>query len=166
MKLIDKFLDDIRLGDEEYEEEYEELEDDEEVEEKRGFFGFKRKKKDSTEEESSGKLTPMRGGRSNNRMQVCVIKPSTFEDVKEIADTLLSNCTIILNMEGIDLALAQRIIDFIMGSCYAIDGNLQRISNYIFIITPASVEISGDLQGLVDAFESAQLAASGGFSSF
>lgn len=60
---------------------------------------------------------------------------------------------VILNMEGMDLGLAQRIIDFTSGCCYAIDGNLQKISNYIFIITPASVDISGDLQSIMDAFD-------------
>ena len=86
-------------------------------------------------------------------MEVCVIKPSTFEDTKEIAETLLTNRTVILNMEGIDLALAQRIIDFVSGACYAIDGTLQKISSYIFILTPASVDISGDIQGIMEAFD-------------
>ena len=53
-------------------------------------------------------------------------------------------------MEGLDLDLAQRIIDFTSGSCYAINGNLQKISNYIFIITPASVDVSGDFQDLLN----------------
>jgi cell division inhibitor SepF len=44
--------------------------------------------------------------------------------------------------------ISQRIIDFISGSCYALDGNLQKISNYIFIATPNSVDISGDFQDL------------------
>ena len=50
---------------------------------------------------------------------------------------------------------AQRIIDFVSGSCYAVDGSLQKISNYIFVITPSSVDISGDfnqiLNGAFDA---------------
>ena len=50
--------------------------------------------------------------------------------------------------------IAQRIIDFTSGSCFAISGNLQKISNYIFIITPASVDISGDFLSLVDTFQS------------
>ena len=80
-------------------------------------------------------------------MEVCVIKPTSFDEVPEITDTLLSNRTVILNVEGLDVALAQRIIDYTSGSCYAINGNLQKISHYIFIITPASVDISGDFQG-------------------
>ena len=54
----------------------------------------------------------------------------------------------VLNLEGLDTELAQRIIDFTSGSCFAISGNLQKISHYIFIITPASVDISGDFQDL------------------
>ena len=52
-------------------------------------------------------------------------------------------------MEGLDVDVAQRIIDFTSGSCYAISGNLQKISHYIFIITPASVDISGDFQEIL-----------------
>ena len=56
-------------------------------------------------------------------------------------------------MEGLDMAIGQRIIDFMSGACYAIDGNLQKVSNYIFILTPKNVDISGDLQGIMDSFE-------------
>lgn len=85
---------------------------------------------------------------SNNGMEVCVIRPTSVEDAREITDTLLSNRTVVLNLEGIDMEVAQRIIDFTSGSCFAINGNLQKISNYIFIITPASVDISGDFQDI------------------
>ena len=86
-------------------------------------------------------------------MQVCVIKPTSVEDAREITETLLENRTVVLNVEGLDVEIAQRIIDFTSGSCFAISGNLQKISNYIFIITPASVDISGDFLSLMDSFE-------------
>ena len=54
-----------------------------------------------------------------------------------------------MNLEGLDVEIAQRIIDFASGSTYAISGNLQKISNYIFIITPACVDISGDFQEII-----------------
>lgn len=82
-------------------------------------------------------------------MEVCVIKPNSVEDAREITETLLANRTVVLNMEGLDVDVAQRIIDFTSGSCYAISGNLQKISHYIFIITPASVDISGDFQEIL-----------------
>lgn len=84
-----------------------------------------------------------------NGMEVCVVKPTAFEDSREITETLLSNRTVVLNMEGLNIEIAQRIIDFASGSCYAIRGNLQKISNYIFIITPASVDVSGDFSALI-----------------
>ena len=107
---------------------------------------------------SSSKVTPMRSSRKNTSsavpaMEVCVIKPKTVDDAREITETLLEGRTIILNLEGIDLEVGQRIIDFTSGSCFAISGNLQKISNYIFLVTPANVDISGDFQSIVDAFD-------------
>ena len=72
-----------------------------------------------------------------------------MEDSREITETLLANRTVVLNLEGLDVDIAQRIIDFSSGSCFAIDGKLQKISHYIFIITPPSVDISGDFQELL-----------------
>ncbi|MDD2958309.1 MAG: cell division protein SepF [Lachnospiraceae bacterium] len=98
----------------------------------------------------AAKISPIRPRKAASPgMEVCVIKPHTMEDAREITETLLANCTVVLNMEGLDLDIAQRIIDFASGSCYAIDGNLQKISNYIFIITPSSVDISGDFQEIL-----------------
>lgn len=93
---------------------------------------------------------PTRNKKSlGNGMEVCAIKPTTFDESREITDTLLSNRTVVLNLEGLDVDIAQRIIDFTSGSCYAMGGNLQKISHYIFIITPASVDVSGDFQDLI-----------------
>lgn len=82
-------------------------------------------------------------------MEVCVIKPTSMEESREVTETLLTGRAVILNLEGLDVDIAQRIIDFTSGSCFAISGNLQKISNYIFIITPSSVDISGDFQDLL-----------------
>jgi len=98
------------------------------------------------------KVTPIRQNISKKMpgtgMEVCVIKPTSVEDAREITETLLANRTVVLNLEGLDVDIAQRIIDFTSGSCFAIGGNLQKISHYIFIITPASVDISGDFQDI------------------
>lgn len=109
---------------------------------------------------SSPKVTPIRPAKKSSssslgsNMEVCVIKPTSMEDAREITETLLDNRAVILNVEGLDVGIAQRIIDFTSGSTFAIDGNLQKISNYIFIITPSSVEVSGDFLNFMDSFES------------
>ena len=51
--------------------------------------------------------------------------------------------------EGLDVDVAQRIIDFTSGGCYAIGGHLQKVSGYIFLVTPKNVDISGDLQDIL-----------------
>ena len=108
---------------------------------------------------ASSKITPMRKKNSGNgTMEVCVIKPASVDDSREICETLLSGRTVILNLEGLDLEIAQRIIDFISGSAFAISGNLQKISNYIFLVTPTNVDISGDLQDLLGtSFDSSSM---------
>ena len=101
---------------------------------------------------TSSKITPMRSSRRSNQtssMEVCVIKPASMEDTREIADTLLDNATVILNLECIDVELAQRIIDFASGACYSLNGSLQKISSYIFVLGPSSVDITGDLQNIL-----------------
>ena len=66
--------------------------------------------------------------------------------------------------EGLDVDIAQRIIDFTSGSCFAISGNLQKISHYIFIITPASVDISGDFQDIFGGAGSFEMPINNGMS--
>ncbi|MBQ0059174.1 MAG: cell division protein SepF [Lachnospiraceae bacterium] len=96
------------------------------------------------------KITPMKKGRSVSPMEVNVIRPESMEDTKDIADTLLDKCTVVLNLEGLDVDNAQRIIDFTCGACYSLGGALQKISGYIYIITPESVDISGDYEELLN----------------
>ena len=118
-----------------------------------------RKRSASSRQMSGGKQR--KGGVMQQGMEICAIKPTSMEDTREVTDTLLKNRTVVLNLEGIDVDVAQRIVDFVSGSCYAIRGNLQKISRYIFIITPASVDISGDFQEMIGGFA----AAGGGDSS-
>lgn len=91
---------------------------------------------------------PARSSRSGSGNEVCIFKPSSIEDSREITETLLEGKAVVINFEGLHVEISQRILDFISGSCYALDGNLQKISSYIFIATPNSVEISGDFQGI------------------
>lgn len=156
MSVMDNFLKIMKLNDEDndyYEGDDDYLDDEDPRESKPSLV----KADSSFEEESKAKkpaprVSPMRQQPrklTGSGMEVCVIKPTSVEDAREITETLLANRTVVLNLEGIDVDIAQRIIDFTSGSCYAISGNLQKISHYIFIITPASVDISGDFQEIL-----------------
>ena len=81
--------------------------------------------------------------------EVCMIMPRSFDDATTIADMLLNYKAVVLNMEGIDMAAAQRLIDFASGACYTVGGNLQKISKKIFMIVPQSMNLSGDFDDLV-----------------
>lgn len=169
MGVMDKFLNYMKLNDDDddyYDSDYY---DDEPVEPKTPLFSKKSAPKEEEEivekpvskrnASTNNKITQMRQSSrktaSGNGMEVCVMKPTSIDEAREITDTLLANRTVVLNLEGIDVDIAQRIIDFASGSCYAISGNLQKISHYIFIITPASVDVSGDFQDIFGgAFDS------------
>lgn len=104
----------------------------------------------SSRSSRNSKVVPMRGSSSGTDMEVCVIKPTHYETTKEIIDTLLDGKSVVLNLEGIKIDLAQRIVDSVIGGCYAISGNLQKISGYIYLVTPHSVDITGDFQDSVN----------------
>lgn len=99
------------------------------------------------------KVTPMRRTSKAAGMEVNVIRPLSMEDARDIADTLMDGCTVILNLEGLDVDTAQRIIDFTCGSCYSLNGSLQKVSSYIFILTPKDVDISGDYEDILGDFD-------------
>lgn len=169
MGFLDKFLNVMRLNPDDDDDFYNEDYDygyDEEIEEKpKSSFKSKKEREETSFQDdykeqrpvkTTPKVTPIRPSRKQQSiggMEVCVIKPTSVEDAREITETLLNNRTVVLNVEGLDVEVAQRIIDFTSGSCFAISGNLQKISNYIFIITPASVDISGDFLNIVDSFD-------------
>lgn len=167
MSVMDKFLNYMKLNGEEDEDEYyddEYLDDEEDIEPapvSRKTSAAKQARSEEEYEEravvkkqpAANKITPIkqpttRRVTNGSGMEVCVIKPTSVEDAREITETLLANRTVVLNLEGLDVDVAQRIIDFTSGSCFAISGNLQKISHYIFIITPSSVDISGDFQDI------------------
>ena len=172
MGVLDKFMDIMKLNDDDYEDDDffdDDYEEEYEEKPKKSFFRKEKAVEDDFEDEyelpakttkparqsSNNKVTPMRqpqasSRRSGGNMEVCVIKPNSVEDAREITETLLTGRTVILNLEGMDLEVAQRIIDFTSGATFAISGNLQKISNYIFLVTPTNVDISGDLQDLLN----------------
>ena len=155
MSILNKLMDTMRLteNDDDYFDE-EDYEEEKPVIKKRSF-GKRDEEMDDFrhEEESKPRFLPRS---SNNKvvqmrrsMEVSLIKPTSMEDTREICDYLLAGKAVVLNMEGIHMEVAQRIIDFISGATFAISGNLQKISNYIFLVTPTNVDISGDLQDLL-----------------
>ena len=78
-------------------------------------------------------------------LQVVLVKPERFETAAEIADHLKARRTVVLNLESCSKDIARRLIDFLSGIAYAIEGKIKKVANSTYIITPYSVDLMGDL---------------------
>ena len=152
VKNVFKFNDDYDYeDDEDYGYDYEDDDYDDKSYSRKKLFQGNKKYDDDYEEDrgrSKSKVVPIKTG-GHRGLEVVVIRPESMEDASEITDTLLTGKAVVLNLEGIHVEIAQRIIDYSAGSCYAMRGNLQKITNYIFLVTPPNVDISGDIPELV-----------------
>ena len=147
----DEFDDDY-----DYDDEFDDDEEEKPSSRKKLFSGSKKSNDDNEDTaavndkprfSSRAKVVPIK--QSSRGLEVVVIRPESMEDASEITETLLTGKAVVLNLEGIHVDIAQRIIDYSAGSCYAISGNLQKITNYIFLVTPPNVDISGDIPEIV-----------------
>lgn len=103
-------------------------------------------------EMESASTQPTAKGKSNivsihtqKNIRLVLIEPRTFEEVNEIADHLKSHRPVVVNLHRIRRDQAQRIIDFLSGTVYALGGNLQKLGPHIFIFTPSNVDILGSI---------------------
>lgn len=81
---------------------------------------------------------------SGSNLELKVVKPERFENVSQIANHLLNRRTVVLNLEETNKETARRLIDFLSGVAFSINGNLKRVANNTYVITPCNVDVSGD----------------------
>ncbi len=79
------------------------------------------------------------------QLQVVLVKPERFDDASAVADHLNAKRTVVLNLESANKDVARRILDFLSGVAYANDGQIKKVANCTFIITPYNVGLMGDL---------------------
>ncbi len=79
------------------------------------------------------------------QLQVVLVKPERFDDASTVADHLNAKRTVVLNLESANKDVARRILDFLSGVAYANDGQIKKVANCTFIITPYNVGVMGDL---------------------
>jgi len=133
MGVMDKFktmlgmADDEDFDDDFLEEEPEEVEDD--------FETFGKNKK--------GKIVKIH---TTAQLNVVVMQIESFEESRDIADHIKTKRPVVMNLEKLDGAVARRVVDFLSGATYALDGNIQKISSGIFLVTPYNVGIMGDFK--------------------
>lgn len=134
--LLNKMLDFVGWETEEVEDNYYDEEDVEEVdksESRKTIYGKK----------NQGKVLNLN---SNINTKVVIVTPKNINDAKDICNNLKANRSIVMNVEEIETQTAQRIVDFLSGAVYSLDGNIQKVSSGIFLATPNSVDILGDIK--------------------
>ena len=133
-KLFDLFGMDSAEPEEEYvDENVYEYEDEEEVEDRK-LFG--RRNKD--------KVVAMPQA-NTNAIKMVISQPTTFEQSDEICSFLKEKKSVIVNLEYVNKDVARRIVDFISGGVYALDGYIQKVSNSIFLVAPSNYEITNEM---------------------
>ena len=130
-------ISDMIFGPEEFEEEVEAIS----LPEKREEIAYREEREDRT-----SKRAKVVNITSTTQFEVVVIQPETFEEAKDIADKLKAKKPVIVNLEKIEKEQARRMVDFVSGASYAMGGEIQKISNMIFLVTPYNVGILGDFK--------------------
>ena len=131
-KLIDKVIGIMGFADEDVEEDILEEEDREEAIQE--------------EVRTSRKSAQVVSIHTQKQMRVVVMEPNSFEEAQNIADQLKSRRPVIVNLENAEKTLAKRVVDFISGTTYALNGNMQKVGNGIFLFVPNNVDISGEMR--------------------
>lgn len=95
--------------------------------------------------------TPLKKGKVVNintttQLKVVVVTPESFDEAKDIAEHLKQKKPVVINLEGVEKEIARRIVDFLSGAVYSLDGNIQKISTGIFLVAPYNVGIMGDFK--------------------
>lgn len=86
---------------------------------------------------------------TNKNLKVVVCEPERFEEVQALADHLKSRKQVILNFENTNPEVSQKIIDFISGAVYALDGQSQQLGRHIFLFAPSNVEVTRDHRSIM-----------------
>ena len=92
-------------------------------------------------------------GTDSTSLELKVVRPENYASVTEIADHLLAHRTVVLNLEATNKEVAKRLIDFLAGVAYSIDGQLKNVANNTYIITPCNVDVADAQIGMTDIAE-------------
>ena len=113
-----------------------------------------------TERSFSGSASPTSGfggqviNMSSGKQEVVLFHAKNFENAAKAADELRRKKAVILNMENVDKALTRRVVDFLSGSVYALDGSVKKIAQSTYLFCPHNMDVVGDLESIQSEIES------------
>ena len=91
---------------------------------------------------------------NTNKQEVVLFRPGSFNDTSKAADDLRNRKAVIVNMENVDKAMARRVVDFLSGCVYAMDGTVKKIAQSAYLFCPHNMDVVGDLENLQAEVES------------
>ena len=92
----------------------------------------------------SGQVLNMNSG----KQEVVLFHAKTFDDAAKASDELRRKKAVILNMENVDKSLTRRVVDFLSGSVYALDGSVKKIAQSTYLFCPHNMDVVGDLENI------------------
>lgn len=124
-----------------------------------GFMGFEEEEveimedeileSDDSQQPKNKKKGTLFNLHSQKNTRVVVCEPKAFDECQSIADNLKNHRAVIINLEEADLELAKRVVDFISGTTYALNGNMQKVGNGIFLFVPNNMDIASENKDLL-----------------
>ena len=91
-----------------------------------------------------GKIVGLPTANSSSKMSMIVYQPSTNEDTQNIIDNLKARKPVIVNLDDLDTEVAQRVLDFLSGAVYALNGNIKKVARSIFVVAPSNIDIASN----------------------
>ena len=91
---------------------------------------------------------------SGNKQEVVLFHAKAFDDAAKAADELRKRRAVILNMENVDKSLTRRVVDFLSGSVYALDGSVKKVAQSTYLFCPHNMDVVGDLETMQAESES------------
>lgn len=130
----------------EYDEEYDDFEE------------FDRDSENDMMEDES--IEPVIQNKKNNKVvnihtsssaKVTIVKPVAYDEATEICEALKNRRIVVINTSSLEMKIAQRLLDFISGSCYALSGELQEIEKGVYLLSPSNVEVTNELKNEISS---------------
>ena len=125
--------------------------DEEEEEDSFGFEPVAPVAPSAPSRDFGGKVLNMSSG---NKQEVVLFRPNSFNDTSKASDDLKNRKAVIVNMENVDKAMARRVVDFLSGCVYALEGDVKKIAKSAYLFCPHNMNIVGDLEALQAEVES------------
>lgn len=143
MSFVDSLKKGLFGGEDDYDDQY--IDDGPQMVNNNNGLGVGADEEDEEPTEGTPRKNKVVNIHATTQLKVVLVKPERFEDASTIADHLNNKRTVVLNLESTNKEVSRRLVDFLSGVAYANNGQIKRVANSTFIITPYNVDIMGDL---------------------